>query len=62
MNAKRDLLRPYIDCGDAKSYFVEDERCKDIIIGSKFKEWLNERKAATARELPFMEATSGQEL
>ena len=41
MNAKRVILKAYIDCGDTKSYFVEDERRKDIIIGSKFKEWLD---------------------
>ena len=61
-NAKRDILKANIDCGDTKTYFVEDERREDIIIGSKFKEWLNERKAATADELAYMEATSGQEL
>ena len=62
MNAKRDILKAYIDCGDTKSYSVEDERREDIIIGSKFKEWLDERKAATAGELAYMEATSGQQL
>ena len=55
-------MKPYIDCGDAKLYFVEDERREDIIIGSKFKDWLDERKAANADELTYMEATSGQEL
>ena len=51
MNAKRDILKAYIIYGDTKLYFVEDERHEDIIIGSKFKTWIDERKAVTAGEL-----------
>ena len=64
MNARRDLMKPYIypECDDTKSYFIEDENQEDIIIGSKFTDWLLERKAAGIEELAYMEANSGQEL
>ena len=64
MDARRDLVKPYIypECEDNKSYYIEDENQEDIIIGSKFTDWLHERKAAGIEELAYMEAKSGQDL
>ena len=62
MNAKKNILKPYTTCNEGKSYFVEVENCDDIIVGNKFKTWLEERKAAVADELTYMKATSGEEL
>ena len=62
MNAKEDILKPYTTCNKEKSYFVEIENRDDIIVGNKFKTWLEERKAAEADELTYMKATSGEEL
>ena len=64
MDARRDLVKPYIypECEDTKSYLIQDENQEDIIIGSKFTDWLHERKAAGIEELAYMEAKSGQDL
>ena len=62
MNARRDVLEPYTSCVLDADYFVEKERVPDIVMGSKFHDWLEERKNATSDELGYMEATSGEEL
>ena len=64
VEARRDLIQPYVysKCGANNSYFIEDENQEDIIIGTKFTDWLDERKAAGVTELAYMEESSGQNL
>ena len=64
VDARRDIIKPYVypNCSENNSYFIEDENQEDIIIGTKFTDWLDERKAAGATELAYMEANSGDEL
>ena len=64
INARRDIIKPYIypNCEEDKPYFMEDEYQEDIIIGSKFTDWLDERKAAVDGELADMDADTGDDL
>lgn len=63
MDAKKDIISSYTtNCDETKSYFIKVENRDEIIKGRNFTTWLEERKAATAEELTYMDATSGTEL
>ena len=62
MDTKNDILKPYTVCEEDKPCFVDPENCEDIVVGNKFKTWLEERKAANSDKLGYIKATSGEEL